>query len=194
MAEEVTKERINHLYWEQGLSQREVGAVLGCSQMQVRRLMWKFEIKSRDYTQNKMPVKKGSHLTKAHREAISKASFGKKGLRGPDHPNWKGGISGENRRIRESTRAKAWRKAVFERDDYTCQMVNCMKRGVALEAHHIKSFSQHPKLRFVVANGITLCKSCHKDITGRQEGYLEEYFKYRARVMGKIYKKLKGVL
>ena len=146
---------------------------------------------------------KGRKLTKEHKQKISQALKGimPKNLslinankNGSNNPAWKGGITTEHYRLRRSNRFKNWRIKIFERDNYTCQMVNCMKRGVELEAHHIKQFSQHPKLRFEVTNGITLCKPCHKAITGRQEGYLEEYFKYRARVMGKIYKKLKGVL
>ena len=35
---------------------------------------------------------------------------------------------------------KEWRKAVFERDNYTCQ--DCGEKGVYLEAHHIKSWAE----------------------------------------------------
>ncbi len=48
-----------------------------------------------------------------------------------------------------------WRNAVFERDKYTCQ--KCEARGY-IEAHHIKSWKNYPKLRYKISNGITLCK------------------------------------
>ncbi len=51
-----------------------------------------------------------------------------------------------------------WRKAVFERDNYKC--VKCKKKG-NLQAHHKKSYSKYPELRFVVDNGMTLCLDCH---------------------------------
>jgi 5-methylcytosine-specific restriction endonuclease McrA len=54
----------------------------------------------------------------------------------------------------------AWRKAVFARDKYTCQ--RCGVRGGRIQAHHIKAFKSCPELRCELANGTTLCLSCHK--------------------------------
>jgi hypothetical protein len=42
----------------------------------------------------------------------------------------------ENLRIRNCKQMKLWREAVFQRDDYTCQM--CGIRGTKLNADHIK--------------------------------------------------------
>ena len=54
-----------------------------------------------------------------------------------------------------------WRKAVYERDNYTCKA--CSKAGGHLVAHHIVPYSTNKQLRFDVDNGITLCKTCHKE-------------------------------
>lgn len=59
----------------------------------------------------------------------------------------------------------AWRIAVFERDEYTCQM--CGTQKPQFNAHHIKSFKSHPVLRFDVNNGQTLCVPCHRALHKR---------------------------
>lgn len=80
--------------------------------------------------------------------------------RGRHHFNWKGGITSENRQARNSTEYKTWRRAVFERDDYTC--VLCGTIGGVLNADHIMPFAEYKNLRFDTNNGRTLCVSCHR--------------------------------
>ena len=77
-------------------------------------------------------------------------------MRGKTHWNWKGGI---NPRALNTIQYKKWRISVFIRDRFAC--LNCGKVGGNLEAHHIKSWSQYPKLRYDINNGATLCKECH---------------------------------
>lgn len=82
--------------------------------------------------------------------------------RGENHPCWKGGISKNKHR---GTDYVVWRSKVFERDNWTCQ--TCRVRSspgipVYLEAHHIKDWASYPELRFILDNGVTLCRGCHK--------------------------------
>lgn len=65
----------------------------------------------------------------------------------------------EQRRTTEYTK---WRKAVYERDNYTCAI--CGQVGGKLNAHHIKPFSKYKELRTSLENGITLCETCHKRV------------------------------
>jgi hypothetical protein len=79
---------------------------------------------------------------------------------GAKNPQWKGGIYETHRQIRTSPQYAVWRKSVFERDGYKCQV--CEEVGGELHAHHIREFSKHKELRFNINNGVTLCKECHK--------------------------------
>lgn len=79
--------------------------------------------------------------------------------RGENHPNWQGGISDDKWRDSGSYEYKSWRKAVYERDNYTCQC--CGSKSKRINAHHIKNYATNPDLRYDVTNGITLCEECH---------------------------------
>ena len=65
---------------------------------------------------------------------------------------------------------REWRRRVYKRDKFTCQMPKCnVKKG--LQAHHIRKWSSASILRYDVQNGITLCRKCHKEITGNEQFY-----------------------
>lgn len=92
------------------------------------------------------------------------AKYLKKYYKGENAPFWKGGITPQIRLIRNSKEMTIWKMAIFKRDNYICQ--NCgaqngMGQSIVLHAHHIKSFSLFPLLRFNLENGITLCNVCH---------------------------------
>lgn len=77
---------------------------------------------------------------------------------------WKGGLTDKNRLLRNMAKTKNWRKLVFERDNYTCQI--CLNKNgngvsVKLAAHHIKHWSKNIDKRWNLDNGITLCWNCH---------------------------------
>ena len=61
-----------------------------------------------------------------------------------------------------------WVQAIFKRDNYTCKI--CGQIGVELNAHHMESYHDNPKLRTTLLNGITVCESCHKNFH-HQYGY-----------------------
>ena len=107
----------------------------------------------------------GKRFEKGHTPAIK----GKKNpkLSGEKHWNWQGGKTDEARKSRNSLEYKLWRKAVFERDNFTCQL--CGSKDRYIEADHIELFSKYPELRYEIDNGRTLCENCHYFVTfGKQ--------------------------
>lgn len=106
-----------------------------------------------------------------HRRKIGERS------KGENCSFWKGGKTSLTKAIKNTFEYKEWRRQVFERDNYTCQNLECKKRGgIELAPDHIKPFSQIIKENNIrtqeeakqcaelwgIANGRTLCHPCHK--------------------------------
>lgn len=108
-------------------------------------------------------------ITEETRKKMSKAQLARR----EQNHLWKGGITAENKRLRNRLEYKLWRDTVYKRDDYTCQF--CGVRGVALHADHIKPFAYFPELRFEISNGRTLCVPCHKTTDSYLSGARKNY-------------------
>ena len=95
--------------------------------------------------------------------------------RGKDSHFWRGGRTTLVRQIKNLKLYRDWRKAIFERDNYTCQI--CKKRGsIEICPDHIKPFSKilndhriKTKEEAIkcnelwdINNGRTLCHPCHR--------------------------------
>lgn len=113
----------------------------------------------------------GKHHSEKTKKYMSLKMLGEKGS------NWKGGTSPLNKVIRGSYEYALWRKAVFERDHYTCIWCGVNNgKGKTIELHpdHIKPFSLYPELRLALDNGRTLCIDCHKT-TNAYGGKIRKY-------------------
>lgn len=85
-------------------------------------------------------------------------------MRGRGNPNWKGGKKRQGGRPEYTKECNQWRRAVYARDNYTCQECGFARtKPGQLNAHHIKSWAKYPEGRFDVGNGTTLCKPCHRE-------------------------------
>ena len=83
---------------------------------------------------------------------------------GKDSPSWNHSITDEERKLskerRHQTGYQIWRKTVYERDNYTCQITG--QHGGKICAHHLESWSSNKELRMELSNGITISESLHK--------------------------------
>lgn len=62
------------------------------------------------------------------------------------------------------------RKEVMKRDKGKCRFPGCTKKG--REMHHIIPYSKNSQFRLEVKNLIMLCKSHHKEVTGKEIHYM----------------------
>lgn len=136
-------------------------------------LKYKIRVKNKAwFKKEELPWNKGTKgICKTNSGSFQKGEhrslgteFKKGQMKGKNNPKWKGGITPETQQLRHSDRYIRWRKAVFERDNYTCQ--NCGGYGVRLHAHHPIAFEKlfgtsFEKYIFDIRNGVTLCKKCH---------------------------------
>lgn len=65
-----------------------------------------------------------------------------------------------------------WRHAVYKRDYHTCRI--CGKNNCEVQAHHIIPQRINQDLILDVNNGITMCKTCHESIYGKEKLFIEE--------------------
>lgn len=110
-------------------------------------------------------------LSKEHKQKLSKAKSGKNnsnyGKFGKDSVKWNPNITDEERQdTRKYFEYTEWRKEVYKRDNYTCQICGDNSGG-NLNAHHLEGYAKNKKLRTIVLNGITLCEFCHKEFHNR---------------------------
>jgi len=89
------------------------------------------------------------------RKKMSESKIGEKS------PNWKGGVTPHNKKIRQCLEMRLWRESVFKQDNWTCQKYKI--RGGNVNAHHIEDFANNIDLRFDIDNGITLSEKAHRE-------------------------------
>lgn len=63
---------------------------------------------------------------------------------------------------RKKDRDIEWSRRVKERDGWECQWPGgCTTDDKRIDAHHMAERSQRPDLKYVVSNGISLCRTHH---------------------------------
>ena len=182
----LTKDFLLKHYVELGKSSPEIAAEFPVSETLVKKYLVRFDIPRRPCTDKAHEVlrtkghykRDNSYIGKMnktleHREKNSESKRGKKnsmyGRRGKLSPRYIHGKASEAKLEWGRSEWKEWRRKVFERDNFVCRI--CGKKGGTLNAHHIKKRSLFPELKYNVDNGITLCKSYHQSICGKEEKY-----------------------
>ena len=177
-------------YVTKGKDANQIGREVGRDGKSVWNWLARYDIprRPRGHTHEQNLVKDGSNFrgkkhseeTKKKISELSKADgrvpWGKhnphplKGGNPENHPNYKGGITPERQAFYASREWVESVKAVWERDNATCQQ--CGKHHNTTEArgtfhiHHIVSFMVR-ELRSEVSNLVLLCDTCHRWVHGK---------------------------
>jgi hypothetical protein len=116
------------------------------------------------------------HLSQVKRTCSTACSriFLSRRQQGANSHRWRGGKTSETFLVRCSAPYDDWRRRVFTRDDYTCQM--CGTRGKQLAAHHIRPFATHRDIALALWNGVTLCWPCHQSIKTKEADHEDRFF------------------
>ncbi len=81
--------------------------------------------------------------------------------KGKKNPNWNPHLTQTERENRRKLpEAREWTSQILARDSYTCLI--CGHSGSGLAAHHIRGYHWDIPGRFNLANGFTMCVSCHR--------------------------------
>jgi hypothetical protein len=197
-----SKEQLHELYVNQELSIDTIWRQLGSSESSISKLLHEYEIPIRDKTEKCAGWNKGIPLSAQRKQELSDYAKSRIGENSPRygakladttrkkissslkgkyrqhlHPNWKnGGITKYRAIIHGQFEYKDWRKSVYERDNYTCQMCNKPSNG-DIQAHHIHPVRECPERILDITNGITLCVSCHRSIWGKEAQYIDRFEK-----------------
>ena len=96
-----------------------------------------------------------------HEYTMQRPEYKKKFLLGEANNSYIDGRS-KNSDYRNSSALKTWRREVYERDGYKCQVCGATREETDIEAHHLENFADNQDKRLDVNNGVTLCVKHHK--------------------------------
>ncbi len=163
--------------YESGRSLKSLGEQHNTSAVTIRNKILAHGGKTRTITEaNKESHKKYNTISIARKRITEMCKTGEfqknmsARLQGIPIEEWKGFITPENERLVASPEYKQWQKAVFERDNKTCQL--CGQMYCPIAAHHIYMKAKYPDRVLDVDNGITLCDKCHHTTIGHEAEFI----------------------
>lgn len=199
----VDKDWLVQKYIVEGLSTYDIGKLVNRNPKQVWNWLKGYNIKTRTVEEElkknanyikyrsgektnplkglKRPKEVGEKISRSKLGKLSPKTTGKKhwayGRTGALSPNWKGGITKEERLLFYNS--AEWKKVVCivrNRDRHKCRKCGCEREDIVrggriitnLCLHHIKSFTQYPLDRCNPENIVTLCEKCHRWIHSKK--------------------------
>lgn len=98
--------------------------------------------------------------------------------RADQHPKWKPELSAWDRRHEREPENQLWRREIVRRDGNKCVACGSTED---IHAHHLRSYTLHPEIRYEMSNGVTVCGGCHRSYhshVGRIDFTAESFFEF----------------
>ena len=156
----------------------------GKDNIRYTRLTLKCEMCGKEYTTNPFEYKKGEHhycSRKCHNEGQKIYNVGK------NNPNWNPELTDEERKDKRKYKEyEDWRKEVFKKYDYTCQLSG--QKGYKLVVHHLNSYHWDKEHRTDVDNGIVITEKLHilfHKLYGQKNNTKEQFEEFKQRYINK---------
>lgn len=159
------RDELHELY--QQFSMKQIARKYGVGETVVWKRLKEFGITLKDFEDGGHRKKPGRSFSDKHRRNLSRARRGK--WLGEHNPNWRGGLTAINLRLRTSVQYREWRQAALELRGNCCQgcgvadgfLCECCGTRIKLHVHHVESFARIPDKRFDPSNSEVLCPKCH---------------------------------
>ena len=140
-------------YLNKRLSMREIADLEGVGETVIHKWLHRFNIPIFSRSEQLS----GKQKSEEHKKHLSEAAI-RRDMSGENNPNWRGGVTRWDKKIRSSKQYKEWKQACLDRDNHMCVICGSEEN---LQVHHIIPFARYPETRFNLGNGITLCEECH---------------------------------
>ncbi|UBF23244.1 HNH endonuclease [Haloarcula tailed virus 2] len=158
------KETLVDMYITKDMTQREIASEFGCSVGVINKYIQRFNIKKEQFIDvtreqlREMYHEYGMRQWEIAEKLGCTPSMVQILMKRHDIETRHSADYREASEERDSDRYKEWRSAVYEKDNYECQICGC---NDDLHAHHIIPWAESDKYRYDVDNGKILCTQCH---------------------------------
>jgi thymidylate synthase ThyX len=164
---------LRHQYIEKCLPQEEIGRLAGVSPHTIRAWIRKHQLQKPmgSWSKGQPPWKKGKQYKGGWKHSFEAKQLLAEKKRGPNNPQWKGGITPFGVQIRRGI--KNLSPEVLQRYNYTCQL--CKNRGGFLVMHHVLPIWARPDLALEPGNLVPLCEPCHLQVNQHELDFAEQF-------------------
>src|SRR5258708_7597374 len=163
---------LHEQYVVKGLDQQTIADMAGVTKHTIRSWVCKHGLQKElgSWTAGKSPWNKDKHYQLGKRSEADRAQIRER-MTGERNHRWKGGTTAKGVVLRRGV--EDLRSEIYVRDDYTCRL--CGIRGGNLTIHHILPVWARLDLVCDPDNLATLYRSCHLEVNGHEEEYIESF-------------------